>query len=122
MIQSNGQPSQNGEPAGSGDLGGAAAPLERRDLHKLDMLVRSGRWIMPEHLNEAMPRELWSMARGENGESERHRLMAMRILSGLEGQNQNDELAVIRAKTAILERNEIHVHYGRHEPNLIEGD
>lgn len=97
MVSSNGTPNGNGKAPDPGDLGGGAFSLERRDLHKLHSLANDPRWVMPEHLREKLPAELARIALGQAAEgeedkpSERHQLMAARVLVALEGQNQTDD-------------------------------
>ena len=58
---------------------------------KMAERLREGRWNLPEQIRRDLPADLTSMIKGENGESDRHKLMASRVLIMLEKQNQDDE-------------------------------
>jgi len=92
---------QNGSNGTSGDIGGFA--LERRDLRNLERLTLDPRWQCPKRLKSMLPEHLTKMALGENGESERHQIMAGRILVAIIGQNQADQHLLFRAAAGVID-------------------
>lgn len=126
-MSQNGHNGQNGNGhVEAGDLGGFA--LERRDLGNLERLIKSDRWKMPDELSEELPARLRQKAMGmpdpDTGElpSERHQLIAARILAGLEGQNQADEHLAVRLSTGTLNQGDITVHIVQEDRKRLEAD
>jgi len=118
----------NGEngSAERGVLGGPA--LEKKDMRNLERLVKSNRWKMPEELSEELPTQLRRKAMGlpdpDSGDipSERHQLIAARILAGLEAQNQSDEHLALRLATGTLGTSDVTVHIVQEERPQLEAD